>query len=106
MIKLEKYNGEKTYMYPNGELASPSRIENDFPAILHFTHVLEVNGDICQAVMNLSALRNMHNIDTLLTEEEAIKAIEVIINTPPAEPKPTAEERIAAQLEFQSMMMI
>lgn len=108
MKKLVKFDPQysQIYMYPNGEVATPERIINDFPAIEYFTHVLEVNGDVCQAVMNLNALRQMYNIDSSLSEEDAIQAIEEIINAPQPEPEPTAEERIAAALEFQSMMML
>ena len=104
MIKLEKYTGNITYMFPNGEIATPERLEQDFPAITLFPHVLEVNGNVCQAVMELSALRQMHDIDENLSEEEAIEAIENIINAPPPEPGISPEERIAAAMEFQNLM--
>lgn len=106
MVKLVRFNSKDVYMFPNGSLATPDAIRQQFPAVDHFPHVLEVNGDVCQAVMSLSALRQMHNIDDLLSESEAIQAIQTIINTPPPEPEPTAEERIAASLEFQNMMML
>lgn len=106
MLKLVKFDGSTVYMYPNGEIATPERIINDFPAVEHFTHVLEVNGDVCQAVMNLNALRQMHNIDLSLSEGDAIQAIEDIINTPQEMimTEPTPEERIAAALEFQNLL--
>lgn len=106
MIKLEKYQSNKVYMYPNGEVATSERIRQDFPAVAHFTHVLELNGEVCQGVMNLSALRGIYNISSELSDDEAISAIETILNTPPAEPETTPEERIASQLEFQSMMIL
>ena len=106
MLRLEKFDGSKTYMFPNGDIATPEKIRQNFPAVDHFPHVVEVNGDVCQAVMNLSALRQIHDIDESLTEEEAIAAIEEIVNTPPPEPEPIAEERIAAALEFQNIMML
>ncbi|NMB32687.1 MAG: hypothetical protein GX992_00380 [Clostridium sp.] len=104
MLRLEKYSEGKVYMFPNGEVATSERIKNDFPAVEHFVHVLEINGDVCQAVMNLNALRQMHNIPDELSEDEAIQAIEDIINAPQPEPEPTAEERIAAAMEFQNLM--
>ncbi|NCB96581.1 MAG: hypothetical protein EOM35_09075 [Negativicutes bacterium] len=110
MLRLVKFDNQTTYMFPNGDIATPDIIIQQFPAITHFTHVLEVNGDVCQAVMNLKALRGIHNIDESITEDEAIAALEVIINTPPPEPvvsdEPTAEERIAASLEYQNLMMM
>lgn len=105
MIKLEKFDGTKTYMFPNGDLAEPDTIRAKFPAVNHFTHVIEVNGDVCQAVMNLNALRGIHDIDPAISEAEAIIAIETIMNTPPVEDDtPTTDERIAAALEFQNIL--
>lgn len=105
MLRLEKFDGTKTYMFPNGGLATPEAIREQFPAVDHFSHVLEINGDVCQAVMSLNALRELHNIDTDLNEKEAIATLEVIINTPP-EVVISAEERIAAALEFQNLLML
>lgn len=103
MKKLEKYTGNKTYMFPNGVLATPSVMVDKFPAVLTFVHVIETNesGEVCFAVQNLSALRSRYGIDSSLSEDEAIAKIEEIINTPPVEEpiQPTAEERTAAALE-------
>ena len=103
--KLEKYLGDKTYMYPNGEIATPERMLQDFPSVLTFAHVIETDeaGEVCFAVENLSALRSMYEIDKKLTEAEAISKIEEIINTE-AEYEPSPEERIASALEYQNLM--
>lgn len=110
MYKLEKYTGEKTYMAPSGALYTPERIQQDFESILVFPHVIQTdeNGEMCWAVMNLSAMRSQYAIDPALSEEEAIAKLEEIINTPPEEPdtSPTAEERIAAALEYQNLMNV
>lgn len=103
MLKMEKFDGTKTYMFPNGEVATPEKIRAQFPAVDVFTHVLEINGNVCQAVMELGALRGIHSIDESLTEDEAIAAIEEIVNTPAPEPAPSAEERIAAAMEYQNL---
>ena len=114
MKRLEKYTGEKTYMYPNAELATPERVLADFPAAIAFPHVIETddNGEVMFAIMNLSAMRAQYGIDASLSESEAIQAIQDIINTPEPEPEPTVDEsavalqNIAAQLEFQNMMAL
>ena len=114
MKKLEKYTGEKTYMYPNAALATPERVLADFPAAVAFPHVIETddNGEVLFAIMNLSALRAQYGIDTSLSESEAIQAIQDIINTPEPKPEETVDEstvalqNIAAQLEFQNMMSL
>jgi hypothetical protein len=105
-MKVIKYDPSKTYMFPNGELATPEKVQEQFPAMAHFTHIIETDGEVLFAVQNLSAMRNFHGIDPALTEAEAITAIEVIVNTPVPEPEPSAEERIAAAMEFQNLMMI
>ena len=105
MIKIEKFDGKKTYMFPNGEIATPEIIRQKFPAVDNFVHVIEVNGDVCQAVMNLNALRSMHNIDEGLSEKDAIQAIEDVINTPP-EVIISPEERLAAAAEFQNIVSL
>ena len=104
MLHLFKFDGSSTFMFPNGELATPQKIREHFPAVDSFTHVLEIKGDMCQAVESLSALRELNHIDSSLSEEEAIAALETVINTPPPEPEPTADERIAAALEFQNIL--
>ena len=109
---LEKYTGEKTYMYPNGVLATPQRVLEDFPAALTFAWVVETDhrGEVMLGMYNLSALEDQYNIDPALTDEEAIEAIENIMNAPEPEPTPNAQtaalEDIAAQLEYQNMMSL
>lgn len=100
------FNGTKTYMYPNGQIATPDVIRADFPAVDIFPHVIEVNGSVCQAIQELQALRNIHGIDETLSDDEALLAIEVKINTPAplVEKEPTAEERIASALEYQNLL--
>ena len=106
MKKVIKYTGEKTFMFPNGALATKEAVLAEFPAALTFTHVVETDEreEVMWALQNLSALRSQMSIDSSLTEEEAIAAIEKIVNTEPeVSTEPTAEERIAAALEYQVM---
>lgn len=105
MKKIEKYNGNKTYMFPNGMLARPEDIEAQFPAVKVFTHIIETDeaGQVCFAVENLSAMRSFYNIDASLSEDEAIAKIEEIRNIV-LEEEITAEERIASALEYQNLM--
>lgn len=106
--KIEKYTGDKTYMFPNGAIATKEAVLKQFPAALSFVHFVETdeNGEIMWAFQNLSAMRTMYEIDSSLSEEEALRKIEEIINTPPAEPEPSAEERMAAAMEFQNLMSL
>ena len=104
-IKVEKYTTTKTYMFPDGKLATPEVMQAKYPAITTFTHIIETDesGQVCWAVENLSAIRSMLGIDSALSEDEAIFAIETLRNTVP-EPEISAEERIAAAMEFQNLM--
>lgn len=106
--KIEKYTGDKTYMFPNGAIATKEAVLKQFPAALSFVHFVETdeNGEIMWAFQNLSAMRTMYEIDSSLSEEEALKKIEEIINTPLPEPEPSAEERMAAAMEFQNLMSL
>lgn len=100
MKKLEIYDGTKTYMYPNMTIATPERIQADYPAILVFPHVIETDdaGQVCFAIENFSAMKSRYNIDSTLTDEEALSEIEEILN---AEPEPVLDDntRIADALE-------
>lgn len=107
MVKIEKYTGDRTFMYPNGALATPEQVLEDFPACLTFPHIIETdeNGEVLFAMQNLAAVRSQMGIDKALTEAEAIAKIEEIRNTPPeVSDVPTAEERIAAALEYQNLV--
>ena len=104
--KIEKYDGTKVYMHPNGELATPEKIKQRFPASEVFTLIVETD-EQCQvmiAFQNLAAVRTQMEIDPSLSEEEAMAKIEELRNTPQPEPEPTAEDRIAAALEFQNVL--
>ena len=94
-------------MFPNGALATPEKMLEEFPAVLTFAHIIETDeaGEVCFAVQNLNAMRGIYNIDATLTEAEAIAKIEEKINTVP-EYEPSAEERIASALEFQNVMAL
>ena len=100
MKVLEFYDGTKTYMYPNMKLATPEVVLADFPAILTFKHVIETdeNGQVLFAVENFSAMRSRYNTDKTLGDDEALEAIQEIIN---AEPEPVLDDntRIADALE-------
>lgn len=105
MLRIEKFDPTKTYMFVDGTLATPEIIRKNNPAIDTFTHVLELNGDVVQAIMNLSALRGIYKIDKALTDDEAVLTIETITNTPPPVVI-SPEERTAAAMEFSNLMLL
>lgn len=109
MKKIELYTGDKTYMFPNGAIATKDEMIAQFPAVLAFPHIIETDeaGEVAFAVQNLSAMCSIYNIDLSLSTEEKIAKIEEIINTTAeVDTTPTTDERIAAALEAQVMMSL
>ena len=107
-MKLELYTGTKTYMFPNGAVATPEVVLQKYPAIQMFAHVIETDsaGQVFFGLMNLASARDRYEIDSSLTEEEAVAAIEEKMNLPAPEPEPSTEERIAAALEYQNLLSL
>ena len=106
---IEKYTGTQTYMFPSGAMATPERVKSDTPAVDYFPFVVETdeNHQVMFSLQNLSAMRGFYNIDPGLTENEAIAAIQTLLNTEPeseADPESTPEERIAAALEYSNLI--
>ena len=103
--KAGKIHRRKDIHVPERRAGDAGKMLEQFPAVLTFAHIIETDeaGEVCFAVENLSAMRSLYEIDASLTEEKAIAAIEEIINAPAPEPEPSAEERIAAALEYQNM---
>ena len=81
MRVLEKYTGDKTYMFPNGGMGTPQVVKEKFPAVTAFTHVVETDesGEVMFALQNLSAMCTMHGVSQQLSPEirqaEALEAI-------------------------------
>jgi hypothetical protein len=107
MKYFEKYVNTKTYMFPNGALATPEVVLDKFPASVSFVHVVETdaNGEVMFAFQNLSAMRTIYGIEGALSEADAITALQTAINAEP-EYTASAEERIAAALEYQNLVSL
>lgn len=105
MIKLELYTGEKDYVTSSGVLYNKKKVLEEFPSALTVPFVVETNtkGRIIFGMSALDILCETYGISDELSDGEAIKAIEEIRNTPVTETQVTAEERIAAALEYQVM---
>lgn len=109
MKKIELYTGDKTYMFPNGDIATKDKMLASFPAVLAFPHIIETDeaGEVAFAVQNLSAMCSLYNINMSLTTEEKVAKLEEIVNTvPEVDNSPSTDERIAAALEAQVMMSL
>jgi hypothetical protein len=62
-MKLEIFDGSKTYSFPNGELATPDVMRKKFSSIDAFPFVLEIGGNTIYSVGELSALLERAGID-------------------------------------------
>ena len=110
MIKLSLYKGDKTYMFPSGNLATPEAVYAKYPAVKTFKHVIgtDESGEVLLSITNLSLMRSRYNIDASLSDDDAIRALEDATNTQKKEEvvnnAPSATERIAAALEYQNLL--
>ena len=102
MRVLEKYTGDKTYMFPNGGMGTPQVVKEKLPAVTAFTHVVETDesGEVMFALQNLSAMCTMHGVSQQLSENEKIAALSEILNAPDEEKSSVSPEiRQAEALE-------
>ena len=102
MRVLEKYTGDKTYMFPNGGMGTPQAVKEKFPAVTAFTHVVETDesGEVMFALQNLSAMCTMHGVSQQLTKKKKIAALSEILNAPDEEESSVSPEiRQAEALE-------
>jgi hypothetical protein len=108
MNKLEIYTGLKTYMTPSGTLYTQERVVQAFPAALTFTHLIHTDegGEVCFGMYNYRTFCVQHGLNPHNQPETNIPLLEGILNAPLPVPVPSAEERIAAALEFQNLTML
>lgn len=110
-IHLKLYNSNDIYMSPKNEIMDANAVLAHFPAVSHFTFVVQTDQteQIMFGFYNINVLRSKYNIDVSLDNVEAVEAIENAWNTELEEQEaaartPSAEERTAAALEFQTLM--
>lgn len=107
-VKLVKYDHQHTFMFPTGKLATPAVMEREYPACKSFDFIVTTDEQMqtCYSFQNMASMRGFYGIDPARTDEEALAELEEIMNAPPEEPAalPTAEERIAAALEYQNLV--
>jgi spore germination cell wall hydrolase CwlJ-like protein len=114
MIYLEKYNKNKVYMSPGGVVMDQEQVRKEFPAALQFAYVMQTDetGEMMYSMDSLSMMRTRYGIDASLDEDAAIAAVKQAMEeeqdaqaaaAEEAANTATAEERIAAALEYQVM---
>ena len=109
-IYLKKYEPKTTYMSPANTVLDAARVKANYPATQYFTFVVQTNktGEIMYGLYNLASMRDRYDISDDLTEDEAITALEQAMNAEreareTAAAEPSAEERIAAMMEYQTL---
>lgn len=113
MKKLTIYDNTKTYYYPSMEMATPERVSNDY-SIVNITELKPVIETDTTGIMfytspeplNMMAGRLDLKPEDYSTDEELLLAMEEVLNAPQPEPEPSAEERIAAAMEYQNLMSV
>ena len=113
-IYLKLYNSNDTYVSPSNEIMDAVAVLSHFPAssITAFVVQTDAYSEIMYGFYNLSTLKSKYNIDSSLSNIEAVQAIEDAMNLEKQQQQeaeqaaaliPTPEERIAAALEFQNL---
>jgi hypothetical protein len=111
-VKYKIWNKTDTLITPIGEILTAEQVIAKYPAAA----ISNMKYIICDAPISLGVFMEFYQTKEMykklgaiitdnMTDQEVLDAISYFEdNPPPAEP--TAEERIAASLEFQSMMML
>lgn len=111
-INLEIYDPNKTYVFPNMQLATPEKIALDYSVVnipnAKIVITTDASATMFYAVELMLSMAQRLGVDTTQyeTDEEILVAMEEVLNEPQPEAEPTAEERIASALEYQNMMSI
>ncbi len=106
---LEIYDNTKTYLFPNMMVATPEEVARNYTAVneLDLECIIETDESrtmFYTAPEPIAVLKSRHGIDQSASTEEALLAIEEILNAPTPDAAPSAEERIAAAMEFQNLL--
>lgn len=87
----------RTFLFPNGDIASPAIMKEKYPAItIGIPQLIEAVGATIMAVQDFAAMREIYEIDPALDEAAALAAISEKVNAPQPEPEASPEEITAA----------
>ena len=105
---LTLYDNTKTYVTPDMNQAPPSMVAEKYSVVnIGVSCVIETDESgimLYTAPAPISVMRSNYSIEQTLTDEEAIRAIEEILNAPEPDQEPSANDRIAAALEYQNLL--
>jgi hypothetical protein len=111
-MKYKIWDGQESLITPIGEVFTAEEVKAKYPA----SAIAGMKYVICDSPISMGVFMEFTQtkeaykkmgvpITSDMTDQQALDAITYFEENPPA-PQPTAEERIAASLEFQSMMML
>lgn len=111
-MKYKIWNKQDNLITPIGEVLTPQQVFERYPAAA----VDGIKYIICDAPINMGVFMEFEAtkehykrlgvpITDTMTDQEVLDAISYWEENPPA-PEPTSEERIAAALEFQNLLML
>jgi hypothetical protein len=104
---VEIYDNTKTYIFPSLAMATPDVVGMNY-AVVNSGHDVVIETDeshtMLYAIDLLSAMKSRLGVAADLSVEDSLVALESILNAPIPAPEPTADERIAAALEFQNLL--
>lgn len=104
---LKIWDKESNLYWANGQLATPDEVVLKYPFAQHFPTVLEMAGPLVAAIDSLPVLASVYNIDDALSDEDKLTEIKRIREEAATVVlEPTAQERIAASMEFQNMLAL
>lgn len=112
MAKYKIWNKQDPLVTPIGEVLTAEQVKAKYPA----SALPNMKYIICDAPISMGVFMEFEAakahykalgvpITEEMTDQEVLDAISYWEENPPA-PKPTPEERMAAALEFQAMMLI
>jgi len=107
-IYMELYNKDKTYISPNGQYLTPESMLATHPAINDLVHIVRTDstGKIMFEFDSLAHYRLSEDIPDSVSDDQAVQLVAEIRQAQLGTPIPTsAEERIAAALEYQNLML-
>lgn len=111
-MKYKIWDKQTTLVTPVGEVLTPTQVIQRYPAaaVDGMKYVIADQATSMAVFMELEATKEHYKrlgvpITDGMTDQEVLEAITHWEENPP-EPEPTAEERIAAAMEFQNIMML
>lgn len=109
-MKYKIWDKQEHLVTPTGKVLTPEQVFDRYPASRNLKYIVADQPISMAVFMEFEATKTHYKrlgvpITDDMTDQEVLDAISAWEENPPA-PEPTAEERIAAALEFQNLMLL